>query len=1048
MKTLSQLWSTNGNKNDPHSQPPRGPASPVSNRERPANRETSTNPEEAFGGSVIFDEQMEEDFQRLMAMRYGQNGVNEYPSVPRASSAPLFKQLLTYYGLIGGTGGNILPLPPGETRDTLSAPRAESLPLQTTALPAPLKAGSGIDTENVQLDLGQMRLAKGEIDNASLPRSKRAVIEVAPQNRNLPLSQSSLVAARIKAARELMGSSANGKDDEEVLDAANRLHVKAERHPDSIFTEAASKELLVKEARIWADENGNKQLKLPPEKVTEIYNEAWDLALEPPSPPNFKSRDEIEAYLNSNKISSNSDPVSKLINDSLISEYYHTSVQKYYQQFSDYISNNLPKLVSLKALENAANAGLGRILMEHRPDRVWSVSDVVLDRLIAAVRRNPQSLLKGQQMPAYFFSMADGGFGMVGPHGEFKFLDQDALDEQGNLKKEVVLRALDIPFADDDKSRFHIACSGDSKTCPAANFYIQQSVADTGPDASSIKEMMERKIRESSISALDKIKEDNYNVGTIEVLLRLLPFYDAIIKSNLDPRHELSFSDVAWDVADLAATLIFVGFTGAKAGYKGLKAAAPALRSAAATASTAHKASIVLRSLIDSYKSSSFFRLAGKEITDFILPVFSANSLIVSPYRGAKFAGKALTYSMAKTEKSIIAAIRSAKPAHKLSSKTLRALRTNQFTIDDAVHLVGKNPNSYYADDTKGFIYKGFVFRGDTRSPEGIFGQGFRLRTEIKEIEEVNGFRGGFGGGKDALDIDGRGISTSPFAMTADGAGADVYGRARGGYTYLVDARDLDGYDLYKNAAFARFRNTYGKSTDEAIKHAAISHARPLEVNYGTDIPAEKIIGAFDKKGKYLPNPGYRATDVENAPNTASLAASAWRSARLVSRIKEVANSVEQPGALEDEARYLALAALANLLKRRIEIRDFPKSGRNWHVDPSDGMAKSAITLAHSSGHFDAFINNELVSMPDDGKSLFRAISAALNERADIPDDALDTLLEKTAEELRNNAEQYIGQLKAHHSDRPTHRYYVGRKTRHERNVEIELAASGTDPAL
>src|SRR5690606_10445950 len=162
--------------------------------------------------------------------------------------------------------------------------------------------------------------------------------------------------------------------------------------------------------------------------------------------------------------------------------------------------------------------------------------------------------------------MPDGRFGMVGPQGEFKFLSRNALDEHGKLKKEVVLRALGIAVTEDIKGSFKVGCSGDSKNCPSANFQIVQSRSDTGDDALSIKEMMELKIRNIAISSLNKIKEENYNIGTAEVLFRLLPFYEEITKSNLDPNHEFSFSIFAWYVADLAATFIFIGLAGAKAG--------------------------------------------------------------------------------------------------------------------------------------------------------------------------------------------------------------------------------------------------------------------------------------------------------------------------------------------------------------------------------------------------------------------------------------------------------------------------------------------------
>lgn len=106
MQIISQLWPTKGDKNDQHSQPIGGRPSESSTRRAPANAQTSTNAEEAFDGSMIFNERMEENFQKLMKMRYGHKGANEYPPVPRASSTSLFKQFLTYYGLLGGMGGN------------------------------------------------------------------------------------------------------------------------------------------------------------------------------------------------------------------------------------------------------------------------------------------------------------------------------------------------------------------------------------------------------------------------------------------------------------------------------------------------------------------------------------------------------------------------------------------------------------------------------------------------------------------------------------------------------------------------------------------------------------------------------------------------------------------------------------------------------------------------------------------------------------------------------------------------------------------------------
>ncbi|TDV69841.1 hypothetical protein [Pseudomonas sp. LP_7_YM] len=143
-------------------------------------------------------------------------------------------------------------------------------------------------------------------------------------------------------------------------------------------------------------------------------------------------------------------------------------------------------------------------------------------------------------------------------------------------------------------------------------------------------------------------------------------------------------------------------------------------------------------------------------------------------------------------------------------------------------------------------VYRGKVFRGDMRPPEEIFEKGFELRTpaaEIqKDIHQVTGVRGGFGGGHDALDIDGRGISTSAYYYR-ENVGAFVYGGQKGGYTYVIDARRFDGYHLYQNHHNALYPHTAKK-----IKF------KPTEINYANNIPPGAILGAYDALGNFIAN--------------------------------------------------------------------------------------------------------------------------------------------------------------------------------------------------
>jgi hypothetical protein len=149
-----------------------------------------------------------------------------------------------------------------------------------------------------------------------------------------------------------------------------------------------------------------------------------------------------------------------------------------------------------------------------------------------------------------------------------------------------------------------------------------------------------------------------------------------------------------------------------------------------------------------------------------------------------------------------------------------------------------------WSSPEEGFTYDGYVFRGDTRESETVFREGFKPRTPIPaDLDRVNGFNGGFGGDPDALGLDGKGISTSAF-YNKDNVGAYVYGEGRTdkngervrGYTYLIDARGMKGFHLYRNWALQGYRDNPGNRG---------SNIQPTEINYIDDIPANRIIGVF-----------------------------------------------------------------------------------------------------------------------------------------------------------------------------------------------------------
>ncbi|MGH8384238.1 MAG: hypothetical protein ACRESJ_01885 [Pseudomonas sp.] len=234
------------------------------------------------------------------------------------------------------------------------------------------------------------------------------------------------------------------------------------------------------------------------------------------------------------------------------------------------------------------------------------------------------------------------------------------------------------------------------------------------------------------------------------------------------------------------------------------------------------------------------------------------SSLVASRIGRSVFNGiKSMGHKIAKPIKFIppivpnTAALTAKLEAKFKSHRTVSQLKQLYKGPKQAQKLIKDTKNVHFSGPKEGYVYQGFVMRGDRRPPKEVFEKGFKLRTPITDVSQVNGMRGGFGGGKDALDMDGMGISTSAYYKQS-GAGAFQYGGGRGGYTYLVDGRNMRGYHLYAN-------DHWKKYPDSKLG------MRPYEVNYGQDIPASAVIGAYDKQGKFIPNPSALIKSIEGS---------------------------------------------------------------------------------------------------------------------------------------------------------------------------------------
>lgn len=139
----------------------------------------------------------------------------------------------------------------------------------------------------------------------------------------------------------------------------------------------------------------------------------------------------------------------------------------------------------------------------------------------------------------------------------------------------------------------------------------------------------------------------------------------------------------------------------------------------------------------------------------------------------------------------------------------------------------------YFGGPKEGYVYRGFAMRGDMRSPQEVFADGFKSTGPVKNINNINGVSP-----RNGVEA---GVQTSGY-YDNNRMGAFYQGGKQGGYTYLLDCRSVDGYDVLRN------KNWVSES-------GARLGSNPYHINYAKDIPGSKVLGAYDSAGKFIPNP-------------------------------------------------------------------------------------------------------------------------------------------------------------------------------------------------
>jgi len=138
----------------------------------------------------------------------------------------------------------------------------------------------------------------------------------------------------------------------------------------------------------------------------------------------------------------------------------------------------------------------------------------------------------------------------------------------------------------------------------------------------------------------------------------------------------------------------------------------------------------------------------------------------------------------------------------------------------------------YFSEENKSYVYRGFTLCGDLRRPEEVFAQGLKSNGPVDNAYDINAMSVSSG-------IDAGVQASGYYADNRRGAFYDA-GKS-GGYTYLIDGRGIEGYDVARN----KNRKDHPESQ---------AGSNPYRIVYALDIPGSMILGAYDSAGKFTPN--------------------------------------------------------------------------------------------------------------------------------------------------------------------------------------------------
>ena len=474
-----------------------------------------------------------------------------------------------------------------------------------------------------------------------------------------PETAGSLLSVRIRIGRRLLehepGEGLQDKiltvaalvndNDEQILDAVNQMLAQARQPGATAEQQETAAWLWQEESQEWAIWHGG-QGALSDEALLLAYQQAWTLAISPPQAPAFKTREELakirwesltaterHAYMQPqpmDSLGSMGSVTPSIRNDPEV-------IRRYFAQFQHYLGQELPQFCLAKAIANAEQAGLPRLAMQQKIHQVITIKSISWLTFWPGVHaRGLQARSASYPMPrsALLFAMPNDQFACITPQGELKRLQGPVFDSQGRLLKSAVLRAFDIAYLAVDSPAIAQANQCDINPSPRcarhlANFTIVSDVVDLQePGLLTIEQLLISQIEKSTRAAILAWRQDNSSASVLESVLKaIVPFADAMFNNAFDPDYTFRIEDEIGSFIQLGLTLASIGLGAMSLG--GLKVA---IRVAW---SMRHSNRIrllcaVTNALKNQPTLSTFILLAGRELTDFVLPVFSTKQLITS----------------------------------------------------------------------------------------------------------------------------------------------------------------------------------------------------------------------------------------------------------------------------------------------------------------------------------------------------------------------------------------------------------------------------------